>query len=266
MERTLNGSFQASSSTKQRPQSVCNAVVQYAEVAGVPARTRDRRLCPRPANSSIVEGGEALELVSLLGLGGAGEFEAEGRGSCCGSDRKVLTPMIGAASRRACGARRASTRPGSAALVAGLHRAEHAAAFGEALELCEHGLLDQVGQLVDDDERAPGWGSRFERPHSRLMISWMARRGAPSVGGVVTPRRRRWCAGCVVVERDSACSVVRMSLKPSPARAATGPLVWTWYFELLAALVGAVAVAHRDRPDAAGDAADGRCTRGPCRC
>ena len=40
----------------------------------------------------LVEGGEALELALLLGLGGAGEFERWGTASCCGL-RKVLTPM-----------------------------------------------------------------------------------------------------------------------------------------------------------------------------
>jgi hypothetical protein len=39
----------------------------------------------------------------------------------------------------------------AAALVAGLHGAEHAAAVGDALELGEHRLLDQVGELVDDE-------------------------------------------------------------------------------------------------------------------
>jgi hypothetical protein len=37
-----------------------------------------------------------------------------------------------------------------AALVAGLHRTEDAAPVGDALELDEHGLLDEVGELVDD--------------------------------------------------------------------------------------------------------------------
>ena len=37
------------------------------------------------------------------------------------------------------------------ALVAGLHRAQHAAALGDAVELGEHGLLDEVGELVDDE-------------------------------------------------------------------------------------------------------------------
>ena len=35
-------------------------------------------------------------------------------------------------------------------LVAGLHRAEDPAAVGNPVELGEHGLLDQVGELIDD--------------------------------------------------------------------------------------------------------------------
>ena len=38
-----------------------------------------------------------------------------------------------------------------AALVAGLHRAQHAAALGDRLELLQHRLLDEVGQLLDDE-------------------------------------------------------------------------------------------------------------------
>ena len=38
-----------------------------------------------------------------------------------------------------------------AALVAGLHRAEHPAAGADRLELRQHGLLDQVGELIDDE-------------------------------------------------------------------------------------------------------------------
>jgi hypothetical protein len=38
-----------------------------------------------------------------------------------------------------------------AALVAGLHGAQDTAALGEAVELRQHGLLDQVGELVQDE-------------------------------------------------------------------------------------------------------------------
>ena len=46
-----------------------------------------------------------------------------------------------------------------AALVAGLHRAEHAAAARDRLELLQHRLLDQVGELLDR-RTSPGSGSR----------------------------------------------------------------------------------------------------------
>jgi hypothetical protein len=52
-----------------------------------------------------------------------------------------------------------------------------------------------------------------------------------------------------------ACSVVRMSLKSISWACSERPEVCT-VLELLAALVGAVLVLHRHRPDAAGDAAD----------
>jgi hypothetical protein len=46
-------------------------------------------------------------------------------------------------------------------LVAGLHGAEDAAAVGDAVELGEDGLLDEVGELVDDEaalQRVLVWG------------------------------------------------------------------------------------------------------------
>ena len=54
-----------------------------------------------------------------------------------------------------------------------LHRAQHAAALGDALELRQHGLFDQVGQLLDDEEPCSGF-SFLARPSSLLMISWIA--------------------------------------------------------------------------------------------
>ena len=35
--------------------------------------------------------------------------------------------------------------------LAGLHRAEHAAALGDRFELLQHRLFDEVGELVDDE-------------------------------------------------------------------------------------------------------------------
>jgi len=42
-----------------------------------------------------------------------------------------------------------------AALVHRVHRAEHTAAFGDALEFLVDGFLDQVGQLIDDETSSP---------------------------------------------------------------------------------------------------------------
>ena len=62
---------------------------------------------------------------------------------------------------------------------------EHAAALRDALELREHGLLDQVGQLLDQ-VRALQRVLVLQRPNSRWMISWIAsaRRTDSSVGVV----------------------------------------------------------------------------------
>lgn len=49
----------------------------------------------------------------------------------------------------------------AAALLAGFHRSEDAAAFGDAVELGEDGFFDEVGELVDDEgalERVFGAG------------------------------------------------------------------------------------------------------------
>jgi hypothetical protein len=48
-----------------------------------------------------------------------------------------------------------------AALIAGLHRAEHAAALGDRVELLQHRLLDQVGQL------------------SMMKLPWLGSRSSP---------------------------------------------------------------------------------------
>ena len=140
--------------------------------------------------------------------------------------RKVLTPTIGsdAVVLALLVEHRLVLDP--AALVAGLHRAEHAAALGDAVELGEHRLLDEVGQLLDDEaalQRVLVHGQApllvddqldRQRPAHRLL----GRRGdrlVVGVGvqavGVVVDRAQRLQRGADVVER------------PSPARAATGP-------------------------------------------
>ena len=108
--------------------------------------------------------------------------------------------------------------------------------------------------------KAPWLGFSFlARPHSRLMISWIAiaRRTDSSVGVVIA-----FVVGvgvqrvAVVVDGDQrlqrGADVVEVHLL-GVQRAAGGLDV---VLQLLAALVGAVLVLHRHGPDAAGDAAD----------
>jgi hypothetical protein len=60
-----------------------------------------------------------------------------------------------------------------AALVAGFHRAQHAAALGDLLELGQH--RSSTSSVSSSMMKAPWLGfSFFARPHSRLMISWIA--------------------------------------------------------------------------------------------
>jgi hypothetical protein len=73
-----------------------------------------------------------------------------------------------------------------AALVAGLHGAQHAAALGDALELFS--TASSTRSVSSSMMKAPWFGfSFFARPHSRLMMSWiaMARRTESSVGVVM---------------------------------------------------------------------------------
>ena len=53
-----------------------------------------------------------------------------------------------------------------AALVAGFHGAEHAAATGDGFEFLQHGFFDQVGQFVDDEGALVGVLARFPRSAS----------------------------------------------------------------------------------------------------
>ncbi len=73
-----------------------------------------------------------------------------------------------------------------AALIPGLHRPQHPAPVGDPLELGQHRLLDQVGQLLDQVgtlQRVVDAAS----PHSLSMISWIASARRTEAGeGVVT--------------------------------------------------------------------------------
>ena len=104
-----------------------------------------------------------------------------------------------------------------AALVAGFHRAEYAAAGRDRLELLQHGLLEQVGQLVDDECALVGVLVLREAPFAvddhldrhRAAHRVFRRRGdrlVVGVGvqrvGVVVGRDQRLQRGADVVERD----------------------------------------------------------------
>ena len=81
-----------------------------------------------------------------------------------------------------------------AALVAGFHGPEHAAAVGDLLELGQNGLFHQFGEFLDDEGALVGF-SFLARPHSRLMMSWMAmaRRTESSVGVVMASSNALVC-------------------------------------------------------------------------
>src|SRR5258706_3766436 len=102
------------------------------------------------ARMQPMELGEALQLRLLLLLGGARQLDvlghrlavrvAEGVHADDGQLAGVLLHLV---------VHRLFLD--LAALVAGLHGAQHAAALCDALEFGKHRLLDQLGQLVDDE-------------------------------------------------------------------------------------------------------------------
>jgi hypothetical protein len=144
-----------------------------------------------------------------------------------------------------------------AALVAGLHRAQHAAAVGDLLELGQHRFFHQFGQLVDDEGALVGVLVLGQAPlavddqldRHRAAHAVFGGRGDGLVEGVGVQ------AVAVVVDRDQrlqrGADVVELDLLRVQAAAAGLDVV----LQLLAALVGAVLVAHRHRPDAARHAA-----------
>ena len=150
-----------------------------------------------------------------------------------------------------------------AALVAGLHGAEHAAAAGERLELLQHRLLDQVGELLEHERalvrvlvlRHAPFPVDDHLDRHRAAHRLLGRRGdrlVVGVGvqrvGVVVGRDQRLQRGADVVEGD----LLRVQRAPRGLR---------MELELLAALVAAVAPLHRHRPDAARDAPEHRVLR-----
>ena len=143
-----------------------------------------------------------------------------------------------------------------AALIAGLHCTQHTAALRNPLEFGQHRFFDQLGELVDDkaalqrilvfrqtpfaiDDQLDRHGTThtvFGRRGDRLI----KRIGVQAVG-IVVGGNECLQRGADVVELD----LLRMQAAPA------GLAV---ILELLAALVGAVLVAHGHRPDAPGHA------------
>ena len=150
-----------------------------------------------------------------------------------------------------------------AALVAGLHRAQHATALGDALEFLQHRFFDQVGQFVEDERalvrvlvlcQTPfavddqlDCQSTTDRFIGRRGDRFVIRIGMQRVT-VVIDRDQRLQRGADVIEID----FLRMQ------RAARGLDV---VLQFLAALVRAILVAHCHGPDAARDAAQHRVLR-----
>ena len=139
------------------------------------------------------------------------------------------------------------------ALVARLHRPEHPAALRDPVELREHRLFDQIGELLDDERPLV---RVLVLPESPLLVD-------DHLDGQRAPHRRlrgrgdRLVVGvgvqavAVVVARDQrlqrGADVVEVDLLG--VQGAPGGLGVV--LELPAALPGAVPLAHRHRPDPA---------------
>ena len=139
------------------------------------------------------------------------------------------------------------------ALVAGLHRAEHPASIGDALELDEHRLLEKIGELIDDIRALERILIRREPP---LLVDDHLDRKGPA-HRLRRRRRDRLVVGVgvegvrVVVERaqglEGRANVVEVHLLRVQGTTRGLDVV----LHLLGALVRAVLVAHGDRPQAA---------------
>lgn len=145
-----------------------------------------------------------------------------------------------------------------AALVHGVHGAQHAAALADGFELPVDGLFHQVGQLVDDEAALPGVLAEVQ---PQLLVddhldghgaahAVFGGRGDGLVEGVGVQ------AVAVVEQRvqglQRGADVVELDLLRVQAAAAGLDVV----LHHLAAFVAAIALAHGARPDAAGHAAD----------
>ena len=161
----------------------------------------------------VLEVADPVQLGLLLLLGAAGERDRRRlRRPACGL-RKVLTPMIGSDAVVLAPLVQHRLVLDLAALVAGLHRAEHPAAVADPLELGQHRLLHQVGELIDDERalqrvlvhRQPPLPADDQLDRQRAAHRLLGRRGDGLVVGVgvqAAARCRRsrtapaaWC-GC----------------------------------------------------------------------
>ena len=214
-----------------------------------------------------VEGGQPLQLPALLVLRRAGQLHPARQRARVRVDERVdpddrQRPVVLALLVRH---RLVLDAP---ALVAGLHRPQHAATPGQPLELGQHRLLDQVGQLVHQVrplERVLGAGQpplpvddHLDRQRAPHRVR--GRRRHRLVVGVGVQRVR------VVVHRaqrlQRRADVVEVHLLRVQRAARRLHVV----LQLLRALVGAVPLPHRDRPDRAGRPGRARCTPRPSRC
>src|SRR6202044_1769102 len=225
--------------------------------AGADRVLEGRQRCVGVLGVLFLELADGLELGFLLLLGRAGELEGGGRGVFAARVAERVDADEG--QRAVVLALLVEHRLvlDAAPLVAGLHRPEHPAADADRLELGQHGLFDQVGQLVDDvralervlvhrqaplltDDHLDG-----ERPADRLRAGGGDRLvvgvGVQAVA-VVVDRAERLQGGADVIE-------VHLLGVQRPARGLHVVL------QLLRPVVGAVAVAHGDRPDPPGDPA-----------
>ena len=139
-----------------------------------------------------------------------------------------------------------------------LHRAEHTAALGQAVEFIQHRGFHQIGQLINDEaalirvlvHRQPPFLINNQLDRQRPAHRFPGRRGDRLVIGVgvqtvavVIHRNQRLQSGADVVE----IQLLRM-------QRTTGGL--NMVFQLLRTRISSVSIAHHNRPDAPRDPPD----------
>ena len=216
----------------------------------------------RLARMAFVEGSEALQLRLLLRIGGARQLHRRRRGAAVriaegvdaddGIGAIVLLPFV---------VQRLLLD--LAALIAGFHGAEHAAAVGDGIEFLEHRFLDQIGQFVDDEAalvrvlvlgQAP-FAVDDELNRHGAAHALLGGRGDGLVVGIGVQAVAIVVDGAQSLQRRAY--VVEGHLLRVQGTAGSLHMV----LELLAALVRTVFILHGHGPDAARDAADHRVFR-----